>query len=449
MKLNERGRQLLVWLLRLTVGVLFIISGLSKMLDPWGFIFKIEDYQALWGWAIPRTINLTGAIGLSAFEFITGLMLATGCYRRAIPRLMLACMCFMLPLTFYIWIKDPVSDCGCFGEFWVISNFATFAKNVAITAMLIFLLKSNHLITGLYDRSIQWVACLASGFYIVTIGLMGYLIQPLVDFRPYPEGNSIINESSDDDLTLIYERDGIRREFPINNLPDDDSWIFVGRNGDGSADSMLAIFNPEDGEDVTEEVLDNNDPLLLLVMSEPLRADLSDTYAINELNEAITRRGGHMAALLATDADGIARWLDLSMGTYPCYEADDTQLKELVRGVMSLVYVSDGTIAWKRTISSINLDQIDEVVEGKIDIESLRFDGHGWFARLSIALGAILSVLYVGQCCVTVIARHRRRTGNLKNDNKSFSPASVKSEKSCVNLQSESTTNNTSNKQIK
>ena len=37
-----------VWSLRLIVGSLFAMSGFVKMIDPWGFLFKLEEYLAVW-----------------------------------------------------------------------------------------------------------------------------------------------------------------------------------------------------------------------------------------------------------------------------------------------------------------------------------------------------------------------------------------------------------------
>ena len=39
---------------RVLVGSTFIISGWSKAIDPWGFVFKIDDYLNVWGWKSPE-----------------------------------------------------------------------------------------------------------------------------------------------------------------------------------------------------------------------------------------------------------------------------------------------------------------------------------------------------------------------------------------------------------
>lgn len=398
----------IVWTLRVVVGATFIISGLSKIFDPWGFVFKIEEYQASWHLDVPRTIDLIGGIGLSAFEFVGGSLLLLGCYRRSVAWLLAACMSVMLPLTLYIWIKDPVSDCGCFGEFWILSNAATFWKNVVLMSMLILLLIYNRRVKGLYNPLIQWVPAFTLLFYAIVLALVSYLVQPLVDFRPYPVGSSLVEseEAGGDggDIRFIYERDGTTREFSIDDLPGDD-WTFVGRTGESEGDNRLAVFDPDTQEDVTDEVLDASGPLLILVISEPARADLSDAYAVNEMCEAVRSAGGEMIALLATSADGVRRWQDLSMAVYDCYTADDTQLKQLARGVTAFVYAEDGVVKWKRSIGSIDLDDINAVVAGDRAVGSLGFNSGRFLVVTTSILLTILAFMLVAQESIAAFSK--------------------------------------------
>ena len=66
-----------IWLLRIAVGAIFVVSGLSKLVDPWGFIFKIEEYLAIWGYSEPRPVTLMGAMLISGYEFVIGFLLLT------------------------------------------------------------------------------------------------------------------------------------------------------------------------------------------------------------------------------------------------------------------------------------------------------------------------------------------------------------------------------------
>lgn len=128
-----------VWIARLLLGLTFILSGLSKAIDLWGFVYKIEEYIAVWELPWWRSLSFVCALGISGVEFVVGCMLLVGAFRKTAAWWAFAIMLFMLPLSLYIYISNPVNDCGCFGDFWVISNGATFAKNIVIMGVVIFL----------------------------------------------------------------------------------------------------------------------------------------------------------------------------------------------------------------------------------------------------------------------------------------------------------------------
>ncbi|MDE5635129.1 MAG: DoxX family membrane protein, partial [Muribaculaceae bacterium] len=95
--------RILVLSMRVIVGAVFIMSGITKLIDLWGTVFKIEEYVAVWGIDVPRTVIMMGGLALSTFEFSAGLLLLAGGYRRVGTWGLMACMSFMLPLTLYIW----------------------------------------------------------------------------------------------------------------------------------------------------------------------------------------------------------------------------------------------------------------------------------------------------------------------------------------------------------
>ena len=168
-------------------------------------------------------------------EFCMGMMLALGCFRRSVTWIYAAVMAFMLPLTLWIAIADPVADCGCFGDAYVISNWATFWKNVALCIGVVWLLGRNRLCRWTVTPALQWIALLATVAYIGLVAIIGYTYQPLVDFRPYKAGTDIIDFSGAGDegprMVFVYEKDGVTREFSEDDtLPDEaDGWRFVDR----------------------------------------------------------------------------------------------------------------------------------------------------------------------------------------------------------------------------
>lgn len=319
--------KLAVWLARLILGGTFIVSGVSKMIDPYGIQIKIDAYLAAWNLSdyIPQGLVLVGGCALALFEFVVGILLFTGSLRRSAAYLATAIMTFMLPLTIYIAIKNPVDDCGCFGDFLILSNQITMWKNVVLYALALFLCKYNRRVRWLFAPWIQWVQVAAGVVYMLLIAFAGYHNQPLLDFRAYPVGEPLYDDGSDPD-----------------------------------SGKMLAVIDRESGEDVTEEVVGITPGQMILLMPEPAEAGASGSYVVNELQQAVESRfgAGSFIAITAADSEAVERAMDLMMATYPVYYADSKAISAIARGSMAVVYLRNGVVSWKRTLNSINLDRL-------------------------------------------------------------------------------------------
>lgn len=350
----------ITWILRILIGGTFIISGLTKMIDVWGFTYKIEQYLNVWGWDVTRPIVVIVAMTISAIEFVLGCMMATGSYKKSSPWIATIIMIFMLPLSAYIMIANPVDNCGCFGDYLVISNFATFCKNLAITIGLIYLCIFNKRTFGIFKPYIQWIVATICYIYILVIGFVGYNVQPLVDFRSYKVGTEFIPKNSSDNITFnfIYEKNGIKQSFDIDSLPDS-TWTFVERTkigSDSTTNHSITIYDLNNN-DVTSEVITNEGEQIILLFPEIKYADISYSFMTNEMDNYIKNRGGELIGIFATnDKKQIKDWVDRSLIQWSIYTAEDTSIKEIARGKGSVVYLKDGIIQWKRTLSSIPTD---------------------------------------------------------------------------------------------
>lgn len=415
---KRRSVKLIVWIFRLAVGFTFIFSGLAKMIDVWGFIYKIEQYLAVWSFPQPRSLVLVAAMGLSGAEFMLGLFMATGCYKRTSAWLITAIMAVMLPLTFYIMLFNPVSDCGCFGDFIVISNGATFVKNLVLTAMLVYLLVNNRKVDGIFTAYSQWLVAFIAFCYILSVGLLGYHVQPLIDFRPFKVGVSLADTAFDDDdadgLRFIYEKNGLRQEFDAYSLPDS-TWTFVERIDAGGRSagkwdiSSLQIFDGDDN--VTSDLFASSGPMLMLLIPEIENVDVSSTYLINEMSRYISSRGGSMVGIIGADESGIDFWKDISMASYDIFTADDTAIKSVARGNVAVVYLVDGVIQWKRTLNSIDPDTFASPDDSTLD--DLAFPGTAYFWLLTlIFIGAELVLFAIDRSGRAVKLHFSRRIKN-------------------------------------
>lgn len=310
--------------------------------------------------------------------------------------LALAIMAFMLPLTAYIAIYEPVADCGCFGEAWVISNTATFWKNVAITLALVFLLWKNRTVRSLYGPAVQWLTVVFPVVYLLVVMAIGYKSQPLMDFRPYKTGTYIIGEHGGTDgveYSFVYEKDGVRKQFSLENLPDT-TWTFVDRKENvpdtvvnaGKTVNRIAFF---DGDyDVTDEVLPEEGDVLLLLIPDLSEVNVASTFRINEMYESLSDSGIMMICLTGGSDSEISDWREMSMANYPIYKMDDTVIKTMARGNPALVRVNDGMIVWKMSLGAVDLTDIH-----KMDVES--GDGFSALVGLTALLILLMAILLV------------------------------------------------------
>lgn len=389
-------KNIAVWLLRCLTGATFILSGWAKCVDPWGFVIKIQEYLVVWGMDVfPRDIVLIGAVALSMFELITGVALATGTLRRTTPICGLALMAFMLPLTIYIYIADPVADCGCFGELLVISNGATLLKNVVLTAALIMLLIWHDKAKPLLRPFFHWVVITISGVYGLILAIIGWEFQPVVDFRPYPVGSQLISSEVEFEAALpeyIYCKEGKEEVFTLDNLPDS-TWTFVGQKTDNvSHHEGLAIFDGD--EEVTGEVLAPHEgDMIILVVNNPGLDYLTRARLSNEINTAIEANGGSMIGLVAASGDALEQWVEIVRPTFDIYSASDTSLKELARGDAALVALRNGRIVWKHSLSTI--DPAFVKATSPLDFVTVYDDGRValWLTLLALLCLAIVTTL--------------------------------------------------------
>lgn len=406
---------IITWLLRLMVGTTFIISGVAKAIDPWGSLYKVMDYLTAmhlpfteWGNAV-----LVLVFTLFSVEFMIGVSILLGSFRKATPIIAALFMLVMLPLTLWIAIADPVPDCGCFGDLFIISNWATFAKNCFLSLAVVWLLKFNRSAGCIINPYLQWIEVIAVSVYIIAVGYIGFWQQPMLDFRPYPVGTPIVENLDEPEFlpeyTFIYEKDGKRIEIgEEDEVPDEaDGWRFVERRQSEYRENPAAILGKdmsgsvhvrdfhiwsEDGEDDMTEVLGESDKMYLLMIPDINTLSLSSNWKINRLYDVADAEGAGFIAVASGSRDKIDEWRDLSSGQFPVYTAEDTSIKELVRGNPALVVVDDGKIEYKTSLSSIRFSDEDTSEFTTFPI-SRHTAPEAILVLLSIILVSILGVL--------------------------------------------------------
>jgi len=177
---------------RLVLGLVFTFSGFVKAIDPMGSGYKFTDYFTdAFGMPSLAAISLPLAIILNAMEFLVGICLIFNVKPRLSALGALIFMIIFTPLTLYIAIANPVQDCGCFGDAIVISNWATFYKDLVLLALSIFTFISVKGIYNSFRGSVDWIIAALVLLFIVSFQIRSINNLPIIDFRPYKVGTYI------------------------------------------------------------------------------------------------------------------------------------------------------------------------------------------------------------------------------------------------------------------
>ena len=306
-------KKAIVNLCRLLLAAVFILSGFVKAVDPLGTLYKMQDYllaMDLGGW-LPDLALLAFAVGLSALEFCLGIFMLFAIRRRVIV------LAIMTSLTLWLALTDPISDCGCFGDALVLTNWQTFWKNIILLTAALVVAKWPFGMIRFISKSNQWIVINYSLLFILIISGWSLYDRPQFDFRPYHEGTDL--------------REG---------------WNLM-MEGNESPYADFFIEKADDGEDITEQVLNNEGYTFLLIAPWLEKADDSQLDLINQVYEYAEDNDYLFYCLTASGESGISLWRDITGADYPFCQTDGTVLKTMIRSNPGLLLLKDGKVIRK------------------------------------------------------------------------------------------------------
>ncbi|SEG53350.1 BT_3928 family protein [Sphingobacterium lactis] len=382
---------ILLWLARLFVGLLFIFSGLIKANDPMGFGYKLQEYFHVLNLGFLHDYATWIAIFLCAVEIILGGLLILGIAGRKVAWGLLLLIIFFTFLTFYSAFFEVVKSCGCFGDAIPLTPWQSFLKDLVLLVLIVYIFVKRAEIRP-WIKSAFTLNLLATFIIIASfgIGIYTYYFLPFIDFLPYKEGNNLpelmkVPEGAQPDVyEHIYElknkttnetKTVTDKEYMGQKLWEDENWEVVGEPKSKLVKKGFELKIPDliitdmDGTDRTQEIIENPYYNFIVVSTDLKKMSPLDLAALDRINSTIRDLSAdyNLRAILATasSADEVNYLNDQMDLVLETFYVDAVPLKSMVRSNPGLVLMLNGTVVKKW--SAYNFPSKHELINTYLD----------------------------------------------------------------------------------
>ena len=176
----------------IAVGLLYVASGLLKVMDPVGAGLIIEAYFRFMH--LPESILVAKILGvvLGALETAVGFAAVFCVWPRITRWIMLGMQSSFTILSLALVIWNPQMHCGCFGEAIHLTHWQTFIKNIVLMGLLWF----AYFPLWETTKTKMWKYIAFASSVILTVGFAVYswYYIPVIDFTDYKIGTEIVSQ---------------------------------------------------------------------------------------------------------------------------------------------------------------------------------------------------------------------------------------------------------------
>lgn len=385
-----------------------------------GSAFKFKDYFTAFGMDTLTGLAFSMAVILAALEFCVGMLILSNVYKKSASSLALLFMLFFTPLTLILALTNPVTDCGCFGDALILTNWETFGKNIIILTftLIVFLTRNSE-----KDKSSKLTHSLMLAFsLVIALGSSYYSYRhlPFIDFRPYhiganiQDGMLIPDGAPADEYQSIfkYEKDGVLKEFDESNYPwQDSTWVYVDveqikiKEGYKAPIHDFSISNEVYG-DITDQVLSDASYTFLFVSRHLGEIDKNSISQINELASWADNQAYNFIGLTASSDDAIKTFKEKHDLAIEFYATDEIQLKTMIRSNPGLMLLQNGTI-----LNKWHWRDIPKTTEIKANLAAYSITQHQTLTNRLVILSITTTLLLLIGCFLML----KFRFGAVKN----------------------------------
>ena len=344
------------------VGLVFVVSGTFKLMDPVGTSLIVGEYWNFFHLGFMRWSSYAFGVCLALLETGIGLALATGVARRVTAVIASVMMAFFTVLTVILAIFNPSFSCGCFGEVIHLTHLQTLLKNLALDALCCLAFLPFRDFGEPRPRKYVAFGIGAAASILLLVHTMTFL--PVRDYTDFKPGSQLLAARSEAESTVfqasfIYEKDGVQKVFTLDEDLPDSSWTFVRTETVGTADKAadLAVRDLQTGEYVDSIAAEGD---VLIVSYYRHRTEPTDSAHLLLEN---AREAGYTPLCLTAGKhrhDGEGHAEDF------CYGSDRRTLMALNRSNGGATLIRDGLIVkkWSRH-SRPTLEELEEYRSGE------------------------------------------------------------------------------------
>ena len=338
----------LIAIARSLVGILFIFSGLVKANDPLGLSYKMQEFFEVWNFHWLDHLSLAFSFLMIVFEIVAGVAILLGWRMRLFSWLLLLLIIFFTFLTGYAYLSGKVRECGCFGDCIPLTAGQSFAKDVILLILILFLFAVRDRIQPVLRREGGAATVLVLAAFL-SIAFQWHVLAhlPVVDCLPYRVHNNILEKMKPPPnaipdstvITMVYEKGGKQLEFDASHFPADfnDSYHFVKRydklirKGNAEAAIKDFVLLTGAGTDTTQALLEKKGYKLFVFMKDKDYVPPSREGVV-----ALTLMAESVPVYVVTgDYDGLSDWwrrigMDSTVTLLKC---DATAIKTAARSL--------------------------------------------------------------------------------------------------------------------
>lgn len=364
---KSRTFKLLANVCRLILACTFIVSGFTKVIDPWGTAMKVNEYLSIYGVEFLQPASMPFSIWLCGAEMMMGCMLLFKVRIRLISIFAVLSMLFFTSLTWLSATVIPVEDCGCFGEALKLTPWQTFNKNLALLPMAFVVWWRYRPDKVFAFNPLEIVLTVTFFCLTMYLGIYCYRHLPLIDFLPYKVGVNIwdemhapVEQTAETETVLVYRNIGTGelREFSLDDTAwqDASKWEWVDTRTTGEMPAvrpLVSEFALRDAEgDATQEILTAPGRVYMLCVTSFDRLPRGCARRFAGITRRAEGEGARVVCLTPQPLYGVTHH-DFGGGEVRCYNIDASTMKTMLRANNGMVVLDDGVIRTKMNCRDI------------------------------------------------------------------------------------------------